>query len=157
MSLTGADSWGFHSFNNVGFVLLVPLAFTVKPIGTRSRVYVGIPYWQPLSVAWIFLASPSVSPAALVTVDAIWVLRLFYGFNDCLFLPFSDSRTYFAKTPENIEQNASSDFQAETKPGIRATGPANSFSDGLLASLLPSAAATAPEFKYFGGKSFLPK
>src|SRR5690606_30262324 len=79
MSITGLVV-GIPLFYNVGFVLLVPLAFTVAYQYKISAVYVGIPLLAALSVTHGFLP-PHPSPAALVAqFDANMGLTLFYGF-----------------------------------------------------------------------------
>jgi Gnt-I system high-affinity gluconate transporter len=70
---------GIPLFYNVGFVLLVPLVFTVSYRYKLPAVYVGIPLLAALSVTHGFLP-PHPSPAALVAqFGANMGLTLMYG------------------------------------------------------------------------------
>jgi Gnt-I system high-affinity gluconate transporter len=130
MSLTGLIV-GIPLFYNVGFVLLVPLAFTVAYQYKISAVYVGIPLLAALSVTHGFLP-PHPSPAALVAqFDANMGLTLFYGF--MIAIPtIAIAGPIFAKTLKNIEAKPLKTFQAETKPESELPGRANSFLTALL-------------------------
>jgi Gnt-I system high-affinity gluconate transporter len=130
MSLTGLIV-GIPLFYNVGFVLLVPLAFTVAYQYKISAVYVGIPLLAALSVTHGFLP-PHPSPAALVAqFDANMGLTLFYGF--LIAIPtIIIAGPVFAQTLKNIEAKPLQTFQAETKPESELPGRANSFLTALL-------------------------
>jgi Gnt-I system high-affinity gluconate transporter len=130
MSLTGLIV-GIPLFYNVGFVLLVPLAFTVAYQYKISAVYVGIPLLAALSVTHGFLP-PHPSPAALVAqFDANMGLTLFYGF--LITIPtIIIAVPVFAQTLKNIEAKPLQTFQAETKPESELPGRANSFLTALL-------------------------
>jgi Gnt-I system high-affinity gluconate transporter len=130
MSLTGLIV-GIPLFYNVGFVLLVPLAFTVAYQYKISAVYVGIPLLAALSVTHGFLP-PHPSPAALVAqFDANMGLTLFYGF--LITIPtIIIAGPVFAQTLKNIEAKPLQTFQAETKPESELPGRANSFLTALL-------------------------
>ncbi|MDE2184271.1 MAG: gluconate:H+ symporter [Alphaproteobacteria bacterium] len=70
---------GIPLFYNVGFVLLVPLVFSVAYRSRLSAVYLGIPLLAGLSIAHGFLP-PHPSPVALVTqFGANMGLTLLYG------------------------------------------------------------------------------
>jgi Gnt-I system high-affinity gluconate transporter len=78
MALTGLIV-GIPLFYNVGFVLLVPLAFTLTYQYRLPAVYVGMPLLAALSVTHGFLP-PHPSPAALVAqFGANMGLTLLYG------------------------------------------------------------------------------
>ena len=78
MALTGLVV-GVPLFYNVGFVLLVPLAFTLSHQYKLPAVYVGLPLLAALSVTHGFLP-PHPSPAALVgQFGANMGLTLLYG------------------------------------------------------------------------------
>jgi Gnt-I system high-affinity gluconate transporter len=130
MSITGLVV-GIPLFYNVGFVLLVPLAFTVAYQYKISAVYVGIPLLAALSVTHGFLP-PHPSPAALVAqFDANMGLTLFYGF--LIAIPtIIIAGPIFAKTLKNIHASPLKTFQAETRPESELPGAFNSFFTALL-------------------------
>ncbi|MCR9083076.1 MAG: GntP family permease, partial [Cyclobacteriaceae bacterium] len=110
MSLTGLIV-GIPLFYNVGFVLLVPLAFTVAYQYRLSAVYVGIPLLAALSVTHGFLP-PHPSPAALVAqFDANMGLTLLYGL--LITIPtVALAGPVFAKSLKNIQAKPLETFQA---------------------------------------------
>lgn len=134
MSITGLVV-GIPLFYNVGFVLLVPLAFTVAYQYKISAVYVGIPLLAALSVTHGFLP-PHPSPAALVAqFDANMGLTLFYGF--LIAIPtIIIAGPIFAKTLKNVHANPLSTFQAEIRPEAELPGTFNSFFTALLPVVL---------------------
>ena len=130
MSITGLVV-GIPLFYNVGFVLLVPLAFTVAYQYKISAVYVGIPLLAALSVTHGFLP-PHPSPAALVAqFDANMGLTLFYGFT--IAIPtIALAGPIFSRTLKNMKAEPLKTFQAETKPESELPSTANSFFTALL-------------------------
>lgn len=122
---------GIPLFYNVGFVLLVPLAFTVSYQYKLSAVYVGIPLLAALSVTHGFLP-PHPSPAALVAqFDANMGLTLFYGF--LIAIPtIIIAGPLFASLLKNVKANPLKTFQAEIKPESELPGIGNSFFTALL-------------------------
>ncbi|WP_339874695.1 gluconate:H+ symporter [uncultured Algoriphagus sp.] len=130
MSITGLVV-GIPLFYNVGFVLLVPLAFTVAYQYKISAVYVGIPLLAALSVTHGFLP-PHPSPAALVAqFDANMGLTLFYGF--MIAIPtIALAGPLFARTLKNMKAEPLKTFQAETKPESELPSTSNSFFTALL-------------------------
>ncbi len=122
---------GIPLFYNVGFVLLVPLAFTVSYQYKLSAVYVGIPLLAALSVTHGFLP-PHPSPAALVAqFDANMGLTLFYGF--LIAIPtIMIAGPLFATQLKNVTANPLKTFQAEIKPESELPGIGNSFFTALL-------------------------
>ncbi|RAI83925.1 gluconate:H+ symporter [Algoriphagus yeomjeoni] len=134
MSITGLVV-GIPLFYNVGFVLLVPLAFTVAYQYKISAVYVGIPLLAALSVTHGFLP-PHPSPAALVAqFDANMGLTLFYGF--AIAIPtIALAGPIFARTLKNMEAKPLKTFQAETKPESELPSTSNSFFTALLPVVL---------------------
>lgn len=131
MSLTGLIV-GIPLFYNVGFVLLVPLAFTVAYQYRLSAVYVGIPLLAALSVTHGFLP-PHPSPAALVAqFDANMGLTLLYGL--LITIPtVALAGPVFAKSLKNIQAKPLETFQAEVRKEDELPGIANS----LITALLP--------------------
>lgn len=134
MSITGLVV-GIPLFYNVGFVLLVPLAFTVAYQYKISAVYVGIPLLAALSVTHGFLP-PHPSPAALVAqFDANMGLTLLYGF--MIAIPtIALAGPIFARTLKNMKAEPLKTFQAETKPESELPSTANSFFTALLPVVL---------------------
>lgn len=134
MSITGLVV-GIPLFYNVGFVLLVPLAFTVAYQYKISAVYVGIPLLAALSVTHGFLP-PHPSPAALVAqFDANMGLTLFYGF--LIAIPtIALAGPIFARTLKNMKAEPLKTFQAEIKPESELPSTANSFFTALLPVVL---------------------
>ncbi len=122
---------GIPLFYNVGFVLLVPLAFTVAYQYRISAVYVGIPLLAALSVTHGFLP-PHPSPAALVAqFDANMGLTLFYGF--LIAIPtIIIAGPVFAPRLKNIQANPLKTFQAEIRPESELPGIVNSLFTALL-------------------------
>lgn len=130
MALTGLIV-GIPLFYNVGFVLLVPLAFTVAYQYKISAVYVGIPLLAALSVTHGFLP-PHPSPAALVAqFEANMGLTLFYGF--LITIPtVAIAGPIFATQLKKVEAKPLKTFQAEIKEENDLPGNANSFITALL-------------------------
>jgi Gnt-I system high-affinity gluconate transporter len=131
MAITGLIV-GIPLFYNVGFVLLVPLAFTVSYQYKLPAVYVGMPLLAALSVTHGFLP-PHPSPAALVAqFDANMGLTLFYGF--LIAIPtIIIAGPLFAPFLKTIKSEPLKTFQAEPKPESELPGIFNS----LLTALLP--------------------
>ncbi|UZD21851.1 gluconate:H+ symporter [Algoriphagus halophytocola] len=134
MSFTGLVV-GIPLFYNVGFVLLLPLAFTVAYQYKISAVYVGIPLLAALSVTHGFLP-PHPSPAALVAqFEANMGLTLFYGF--AIAIPtIIVAGPIFAKTLKNMQASPLKTFQADIKPESELPSTLNSFFTALLPVVL---------------------
>jgi Gnt-I system high-affinity gluconate transporter len=130
MTLTGLVV-GIPLYYNVGFVLLIPIAFSVAYTNNLPLVYVGLPMLASLSVMHGFLP-PHPSPMAIVMqFKASMATTFFYGF--CIALPsIIIAGPIFSKTLKNIKSNNKINLTfipADTKlPGI-----ANS----IISSLLP--------------------
>ncbi len=126
---------GIPLFYNVGFVLLVPLAFTVSYQYKLPAVYVGIPLLAALSVTHGFLP-PHPSPAALVSqFEANMGLTLFYGF--LIAIPtIIIAGPLFAPFLKNIKSEPLKTFQAEPKPENELPGIGNSVFTALLPVIL---------------------
>lgn len=134
MSFTGLIV-GIPLFYNVGFVLLVPLAFTVSYQYKLPAVYVGIPLLAALSVTHGFLP-PHPSPAALVAqFGANMGLTLFYGF--LIAIPtIIIAGPLFAPFLKNIKSEPLKTFQAEPKPESELPSIFNSLFTALLPVIL---------------------
>ncbi|MDX5337864.1 MAG: gluconate:H+ symporter [Cyclobacteriaceae bacterium] len=126
---------GIPLFYNVGFVLLVPLAFTVSYQFRLPAVYVGMPLLAALSVTHGFLP-PHPSPAALVAqFEANMGLTLFYGF--LIAIPtIIIAGPIFAPFLKKIKSEPLKTFQAEPKPEEELPGIGNSLFTALLPVVL---------------------
>ena len=134
MMLTGFIV-GIPLFYNVGFVLLVPLLFSVVYRTGLPAVYVGIPMLASLSVTHGFLP-PHPAPAALVAqFDASLGVTLLYGI--CIAIPtIIVAGPVFARTLKNIHATPLQTFQAKPIPVEQLPGAANSFLSALLPVIL---------------------
>lgn len=122
---------GIPLFYNVGFVLLVPLVFTISYRYKLPAVYVGIPLLAALSVTHGFLP-PHPSPAALVAqFGANMGLTLVYGL--IIVVPtIIIAGPLFAKFLKNIEAKPLETFQAKPKAEEDLPGTFNSFFSALF-------------------------
>ncbi|AGA78341.1 gluconate:H+ symporter [Echinicola vietnamensis] len=126
---------GIPLFYNVGFVLLVPLVFTVAHQYKLSAVYVGIPLLAALSVTHGFLP-PHPSPAALVAqFDANMGVTLLYGM--MVAIPtILVAGPFFARFLKHIPASPLKSFRASSKPEEELPGTINSFLSALLPVVL---------------------
>jgi Gnt-I system high-affinity gluconate transporter len=134
MALTGLVV-GIPLFYNVGFVLLVPLAFTLSYQYKLPAVYVGLPLLAALSVTHGFLP-PHPSPAALVgQFGANMGLTLLYG--GIIAIPtIILAGPLLAPFLKNIQATPLKTFQADPKPEAELPGIANSVFTALLPVVL---------------------
>lgn len=134
MAITGLIV-GIPLFYNVGFVLLVPLAFTVSYQYKLPAVFVGMPLLAALSVTHGFLP-PHPSPAALVAqFDANMGLTLLYGF--LIAIPtIIIAGPLFAPFLKTIKSEPLKTFQADPKPENELPGIFNSIFTALLPVIL---------------------
>ncbi len=134
MMLTGFIV-GIPLFYNVGFVLLVPLLFSVVYRTGLPAVWVGIPMLAALSVTHGFLP-PHPAPAALVAqFGANLGVTLLYG----IFIAVPTiilAGPVFANTLKNIHSTPLQTFRVEPIPADRLPGAANSFLSALLPVIL---------------------
>lgn len=122
---------GIPLFYNVGFVLLVPLVFSVSYRYKLPAVYVGIPMLAALSVTHGFLP-PHPSPAALVAqFGANMGLTLAYGL--IVVIPtIIIAGPFFAKFLRNIHSEPLQTFQAKQREEADLPGTFNSFFSALF-------------------------
>ncbi|HRI62233.1 MAG TPA: gluconate:H+ symporter [Saprospiraceae bacterium] len=134
MMLTGFIV-GIPLFYNVGFVLLVPLLFSVVYRTGLPAVYVGIPMLAALSVTHGFLP-PHPAPTALVAqFGANLGITLVYGI--CIAIPtIILAGPVFARTLKNIQSVPLQTFQTKPIPAEQLPGAANSFLSALLPVML---------------------
>jgi Gnt-I system high-affinity gluconate transporter len=125
---------GIPLFYNVGFVLLVPLIFSIVRQLGKPAVWLGVPMLAALSVTHGFLP-PHPSPTALVgQFGADMGLTLLYGF--MVSVPaIILAGPVFARTLRNLKSETPQAFQSEALPDHGLPGTATSF----FASLLPVA------------------
>lgn len=125
---------GIPLFYNVGFVLLVPLIFSIVRQLGKPAVWLGVPMLAALSVTHGFLP-PHPSPTALVgQFGADMGLTLLYGF--IVSVPaIILAGPVFARTLRNLKSETPQAFLAEAMPDHALPGTATSF----FASLLPVA------------------
>jgi Gnt-I system high-affinity gluconate transporter len=130
MMLTGLVV-GIPLFYNVGFVLLVPLVFTVSYRYKLPAVYVGMPLLAALSVTHGFLP-PHPSPAALVAqFGANMGLTLAYGL--LIAIPtIIIAGPFFARFLKKIDAKPLETFLAKPKPEEALPGTFNSFFSALF-------------------------
>lgn len=126
---------GIPLFYNVGFMLLVPLVFTVAHQYKLSAVFVGIPLLAALSVTHGFLP-PHPSPAALVAqFDANMGMTLLYGM--IIAIPtILIAGPWFASFLKGIPSRPLESFRANTRPKEELPSTLNSFISALLPVVL---------------------
>jgi Gnt-I system high-affinity gluconate transporter len=138
---------GIPLYYNVGFVLLIPIIFSVAYHNKLPLVYVGLPMLASLSVMHGFLP-PHPSPMALVLLfHANMATTFFYGLP--IALPaIIIAGPFFSKTLKGIKSTQSELNLISVVPEHKLPGITNS----LVSSLLPVLiiAVTAVATKIFG-------
>ncbi|CAN7431224.1 MULTISPECIES: GntT/GntP/DsdX family permease [Duganella] len=122
---------GMPLYYNVGFVLMVPLIFSLVFQSGRPAVALGMPLLAGLSIAHGFLP-PHPSPTALVAaVHADMGKTLLYGL--LVAIPtLIIAGPVFAMTLKNIRAQPAAIFNAEPKPDHELPGTFASFFTALL-------------------------
>ncbi len=130
---------GIPLFYNVGFVLLVPLIFSLVRQSGKPLVYLAVPLMAGLSIAHGFLP-PHPSPTAIVPMfGANMGLTLIYGL--IVGIPtLIIAGPVFAMTVKKIEAKPANLFTADPVPDDQLPGTFNSFATALLPVILLSAA-----------------
>lgn len=130
LSLTGFIV-GIPLFYNVGFVLLVPLIFSVWRQSGKPVVYLAVPVMAGLSIAHGFLP-PHPSPSAIVPMfGADMGLTLIYGL--IVGIPTAlIAGPVFALTVKGIVANPTKLFVADEVADDRLPSTANAFFTALL-------------------------
>lgn len=131
---------GIPLFYNVGFVLMVPIIFSVVSRYKLPAVYIGLPMLAALSVTHGFLP-PHPSPVALVTLfHANMGLTLLYGM--ILAIPaIILAGPLFSRTLKNINSQPLAAFQAIEVAEHEQPSASASFLTALLPVLLLGGAA----------------
>ncbi|RYZ44444.1 MAG: gluconate transporter, partial [Sphingobacteriales bacterium] len=134
---------GIPLYYGVGFVLLIPLIFSVVYRFKLPALYVGLPMLTALSVTHGFLP-PHPSPAALVIqFNANMGLTLLYGF--AVAIPaIIIGGPLFSRTLKNIPASPLASFKAADIPDDQLPNSFKSFFTALLPVLLLALAAAAP-------------
>jgi Gnt-I system high-affinity gluconate transporter len=122
---------GLPLFYNVGFVLLVPLVFSVMDQTKLPAVYLGIPLLAALSVTHGFLP-PHPSPVALIPqFGADMGTTLFYGIIVAIPTMIIAGPIFSARL-KNIRSTPLATFKPTDLPSDQLPGIANSFFTSLL-------------------------
>jgi gluconate transporter len=122
---------GIPLFYNVGFVLLVPLVFSVVQQTKVPPIYLGIPMFASLSVTHGFLP-PHPAPTAMLPIfGADMATTLFYGFIVALPAMIIAGPIY-AKLFRNVKSNPLTLFVAPMRPESELPSAFNCFATALL-------------------------
>jgi Gnt-I system high-affinity gluconate transporter len=130
---------GIPLFYNVGFVLIIPLVFSVAAKYRLPAVYTGLPMLASLSVLHGFLP-PHPAPTALVAqFHASLGTTFTYGLLIAI-PPIILAGPVYASTLRRIISVPLPGFVAEARPDNELPGSLNSFASSLLPVLLLSSA-----------------
>ena len=142
MALTGLIV-GIPLYYNTGFILLIPIVFSVAQSYKLPPLYVGLPMLAALSVMHGFLP-PHPSPMTLVKVFHADVIKTFY-YGLILAIPaIVIAGPVFAGTLKNITSQSAIVHDVEPIPESNLPGIANSFASSLLPVLLVAFAYLIP-------------
>jgi Gnt-I system high-affinity gluconate transporter len=126
---------GIPLFYNVGFVLLVPLVFSVVQQTKVPPIYLGIPMFASLSVTHGFLPPHPAPTAMLPMFDADMAKTLFYGL--IVALPaMIIAGPIFAKLFRRVKSNPITLFMAPMRPESELPSAFNCFATALLPVVL---------------------
>src|SRR4051812_6644720 len=141
---------GIPLFYNVGFVLLVPLVFSVVQQTKVPPIYVGIPMFASLSVTHGFLPPHPAPTAMLPLFGANLGMTLFYGL--IVGIPaMICAGPLYARLFRNVKSNPITLFVAPLRPESELPGTFNCFASALLPvalialSLVDSLLGAVPE------------
>jgi Gnt-I system high-affinity gluconate transporter len=149
---------GIPLFYNVGFVLLVPLVFSVVQQTKVPPIYLGIPMFASLSVTHGFLPPHPAPTAMLPMFGADMGLTLFYGI--LVAVPaMIIAGPVFAGLFRNVKSNPITLFVAPPRPESELPSAFNCFTTALLPVVLialslyesliaPVPPAIAPTFRF---------
>jgi gluconate transporter len=141
---------GIPLFYNVGFVLLVPLVFSVVQQTKVPPIYVGIPMFASLSVTHGFLPPHPAPTAMLPMFGANLGMTLFYGLIVAIPAMICAGPLY-ARLFRNVKSNPITLFVAPLRPEGELPSTFNCFGSALLPvvlialSLLDSLLGVIPE------------
>ncbi|CAN5376009.1 gluconate transporter [soil metagenome] len=149
MALTGLVV-GIPLYYNTGFILLVPIIFSVAYSYRLPPLYVGLPMLAALSVMHGFLP-PHPSPMTLVKVFHADVIKTFY-YGLIVALPaIIIAGPLFAATVKNIRSRGSVISDGAGVPEGKLPGVINSFVSSLLPVLLVGLAYIIPAIWPYNG------
>jgi Gnt-I system high-affinity gluconate transporter len=134
---------GIPLFYNVGFVLLVPLVFSVVQQTKVPPIYVGIPMFASLSVTHGFLP-PHPAPTAMLPIFGADIgTTLMYGV--IVALPaMIIAGPVFARLFRNVKSNPVTLFIAPLRPESELPGTFNCFGSALLPVVLIACSMAVP-------------
>jgi gluconate transporter len=134
---------GIPLFYNVGFVLLVPLVFSVVQQTKVPPIYVGIPMFASLSVTHGFLP-PHPAPTAMLPIFGANIgTTLMYGL--IVALPaMIIAGPVFARLFRNVKSNPVTLFIAPLRPESELPGTFNCFGSALLPVVLIACSMAVP-------------
>jgi len=150
---------GIPLFYNVGFVLLVPLVFSVVQQTKVPPIYLGIPMFASLSVTHGYLP-PHPAPTAMLNLfHADMGKTMFYGFIVALPAMICAGPLY-ARLFRNVKSKPITLFMAPLRPESELPGTFNCFASALLPVALiglsliesfrgPMPESIAPLFHFF--------
>jgi len=124
---------GIPMFYNVGFVVLIPLVFTVAASTGLSLMYVGIPLLASLSVTHGFLP-PHPSPTAIATMFGADIGKTM-GYGILTSIPaIIIAGPFFARVVRNVKASPIKEF---VNPRILSNDEMPGIWNSILATLLP--------------------
>ncbi|MDR0844324.1 MAG: GntP family permease [Tannerella sp.] len=144
---------GIPLFYQIGFVLLVPLIFSVVNQYKLPAVYIGLPMLSALSVMHGFLP-PHPSPVALISIfNADFGITLILGL--CLAIPaIILAGPIFSKTLKNVKSGPVTLFEQKADSGeYKTPGKANSLITATLPVFLLIIVAVIPFISHPGEKA----
>src|SRR3954466_8393579 len=134
---------GIPLFYNVGFVLLVPLVFSVVQQTRLPPIYLGIPLFASLSVTHGYLP-PHPAPTAMLPIFGADLSKtLMYGIVVALPAMICAGPLY-ARLFRNVEAKPITLFVAPLRPENELPGTFNCFASALLPVLLISCSMAVP-------------
>jgi len=134
---------GIPLFYGVGFVLMVPLIFSIVYQYKLNAVYIGLPMLAALSVTFGFLPPHPAPTALVVQFHANLGLTLLYGI--IIAIPaIIIAGPLFSRTLKNIHSVPLQTFQPATLSDEQLPGAASSFLSALLPVILLILATAIP-------------
>lgn len=134
---------GIPLFYNVGFVLLVPLVFSVVQQTKVPPIYLGIPLFASLSVTHGFLPPHPAPTAMLPLFGADMGTTLFYGLIVALPAMICAGPLY-ARLFRNVKANPITLFVAPLRPEAELPSAFNCFASALLPVVIIAFSMTVP-------------
>src|SRR6185295_517150 len=134
---------GIPLFYNVGFVLLVPLVFSVVQQTKVPPIYLGIPLFASLSVTHGYLP-PHPAPTAMLPIFGADISKtLLYGIVVALPAMICAGPLY-ARLFRNVKSNPITLFVAPLRPEAELPGAFNCFASALLPVVIIALSMAVP-------------